>query len=79
MKKKAQAYRWVVKTPVRNYFRENDEAVTIGLAKLPMIYQQSIGNTKVEALSAGSTANHRGTFVYSISEQKKWFDSLLTR
>jgi len=79
LQKEAQAYRWVVRTPVRNYFGGNDEAVSTGLAKLPMIYQQSIGNTNVEALSAGAEANHRGTFVYSIAEQKKWFDSLLTR
>jgi len=74
--KETQAYRWVIRTPVRNYFGENDEVVSIGLGKLPMTYQQSIGNTNVEAVSAGPTANHRGTFVYSVAEQKKWFDAL---
>ena len=44
-----------------------------------MVYQQSIGNTQVEAFSAGPKANHRGTFAYAVAEQKKWFDSLLTR
>lgn len=74
--KQTEAYRWVVQTPVRNYYGEVDEAISTGLGKLPMLYQQSIGNTKVEARSAGAT-NHRGTFVYSVAEQKKWFDSLL--
>ena len=44
-----------------------------------MVYQQSIGSTQVEAFSAGPKANHRGTFAYAVAEQKKWFDSLLTR
>lgn len=77
--KEAQTYRWVVKTPLRNYYGEIDEVITTGLGKLPMVYQQSIGNPQVEALSAGPKANHRGTFAYAVAEQKKWFDSLLTR
>jgi dienelactone hydrolase len=77
--KEAQTYRWIVKTPLRNYYGEIDEVITTGLGKLPMVYQQSIGNTQVEAFSAGPKANHRGTFAYAVAEQKKWFDSLLTR
>ena len=77
--REAQTYRWVVKTPLRNYYGEIDEVITTGLGKLPMVYQQSIGNTQVEAFSAGPKANHRGTFAYAVAEQKKWFDSLLTR
>jgi pimeloyl-ACP methyl ester carboxylesterase len=72
------AYRWIIQTPVRNYYGEIDEVVSVELAKLPMLYQQSLGNTKVEAMSAGAIADHRGTFLTSVAEQKKWFDSLLT-
>ena len=52
--------------------------MTVGLGRLPMNFQQSIGNNKVEAISAGPKATHRGTFVYAVAEQKKWFDALLT-
>lgn len=76
--KETTAYRWVIKTPVRNYYGEVDEVVTVGLGRLPMNFQQSIGNNKVEAISAGPKATHRGTFVYAVAEQKKWFDALLT-
>lgn len=76
--KDAETYRWLIQTPVRNYYGEADELLTIGQGQLPMFYQQGMGNDKVQAFSAGQTATHRGTFVYSIAEQKKWFDSLLT-
>ena len=76
--KETTAYRWVIKTPVRNYYGEVDEVVTVGLGRLPMNFQQSIGNNQVEAISAGPKATHRGTFVYAVAEQKKWFDALLT-
>lgn len=75
--KQTQCYQWVIQTPVRSYYGEVDEAISLGMAHLPMRYQQSMGNEKVEALSAGATT-HRGTFVYSIAEQKRWFDSLQT-
>lgn len=77
--KAAAAYQWVIKTPLRNYYGDVDEAITIGLGKLPMAYQQSMGNTQVTALSAGQEADHTGAFVYAVAEEKKWFDTLLTR
>lgn len=71
----AQSYRWVVKTPTRNFYGEADEAITVGIGRLPMVYQQSMGagNTTVEAVSAGQTT-HRGTFAKSVPDWKKWFD-----
>ncbi len=71
----AQAYRWIVKTPTRNFYGEADEAITVGIGRLPMVYQQAIGagNPKVEAVSAGQTT-HRGTFAKSVPDWKKWFD-----
>ena len=77
--KETQAYRWVIKTPLRTYYGEVDEAIPTGLGKLPMLYQQSFGNTKVEALSAGAKADHRGTYAVAVAEQKKWFDALSAR
>ena len=72
-----QAYRWVIETPVRNYYGEADEIVSVGLGKLVMDYQRGIGggNTKVEAISTGPT-DHRGTFATAVPLWKAWFDGL---
>ncbi len=72
-----QAYRWIIKTPVHNYYGEADEVVSVGLARLAMNYQQGIGggNDKVEAISTGPT-DHRGTFATAVALWKEWFDSL---
>jgi predicted esterase len=69
-------YRWLVRTPVRMYYGEMDECLSVGLARLPMVYQQSIGNDKVQAISAGPEINHRGTFGHAAREWKSWFDRL---
>ncbi|MCX5494410.1 prolyl oligopeptidase family serine peptidase [Kaistia dalseonensis] len=70
-----QAYRWIIKTPVHNYYGEADEVVSVGLARLVMTYQQGIGggNNRVEAISTGPT-DHRGTFATAVPLWKKWFD-----
>ncbi|WP_207778775.1 alpha/beta hydrolase family protein [Kaistia algarum] len=70
-----QAYRWIIKTPVRNYYGEADEVVSVGLARLAMNYQQGIGggNDRVKAISTGQT-DHRGTFATAVSLWKTWFD-----
>jgi dienelactone hydrolase len=73
----AQAYRWVIKSPVRNYFGESDEAISVGIGQLAATYQKAMGagNPKVEAVSTGQTS-HRGTFARAVPEWKIWFDSL---
>ncbi|AWL99418.1 alpha/beta hydrolase family protein [Bradyrhizobium amphicarpaeae] len=72
-----QAYRWIVKSPVRNYYGESDEAISVGLGQLAMTYQRAIGsgNTAVGAVSTGSTS-HRGTFATAVPKWKSWFDGL---
>ena len=72
-----QAYRYVIRTPMRNYYGEIDEAIPVGVARLAMTYQQSLGagNDKVEAISTGDT-NHRGTYAVAVPDWKIWFDSL---
>ncbi|WP_375310903.1 alpha/beta fold hydrolase [Bradyrhizobium sp. A5] len=72
-----QAYRWLVKSPVRNYYGETDEAISVGLGQLAMTYQRAIGsgNPAVEAVSTGSTS-HRGTFATAVPKWKSWFDGL---
>jgi pimeloyl-ACP methyl ester carboxylesterase len=72
---KTHAYRWIIKSPVRNYFGESDEAITPGLGQLAMTYQRSIGsgNQQVEAVSTGKTS-HRGTYATAVPRWKVWFD-----
>jgi len=72
-----QAYRRVITVPMRNYYGEADEAIPVGLGRLAMTYQQSLGNgnDKVEAISTGAT-DHRGTYAAAVPEWKIWFDEL---
>ncbi len=71
------AYRWIIKSPVRNYYGEADEAIAVGLGQLAMTYQRAIGNGNpaVEAISTGQTS-HRGTYATAVPQWKAWFDGL---
>lgn len=71
------AYRWIIKTPVRNYYGDSDEAISVGLGRLAMNYQRAIGNgnEKVEAILTGETS-HRGTFARAVPHWKTWFDDI---
>lgn len=71
-----QAYRWVIKTPVRNYYGDSDEAISVGVGQLAMTYQRAMGagNDVVTAVSTGPTS-HRGTFATATPEWKAWFDA----
>lgn len=75
-----QAYRWVIKSPVRNYYGDTDEAITVGVGRMAANYAQSMGtgNTMVEAVSTGPTS-HRGTFATAVPEWKVWFDQQLLK
>lgn len=72
-----QAYRWIIKTPLRNYYGEADEIVSVGLGQLVESFQKGIGggNPMVEAISTGTT-DHRGTFASAVAQWKPWFDGL---
>lgn len=70
-----QAYRWVVKTPIRTFYGQTDEAIRTELGQLPMTYQKALGNDRVEAVSTGDTS-HRGTFAKAVPQWKSWFDGL---
>lgn len=72
-------YRWDVKTPVRMYYGDIDQCLSIGLARLPYNWQVAIGNDKVEAISAGPDATHRITYGRAVPEWKKWFDGMLNK
>ncbi|AFL86852.1 hypothetical protein Terro_0511 [Terriglobus roseus DSM 18391] len=72
---KTNAYRWVIKSPVRNYYGETDEAITPGVGQLVKTYQMAMGsgNTVVDAVSTGKTS-HRGTYATAVPQWKIWFD-----
>lgn len=74
-----QAYQWRSLTPSRYYWGDSDEAIAPYIAKLPVDYQDTLGGARAEAIHAGEKADHRGTFIYGVHDQKTWFDSLAGR
>ncbi|HZL68143.1 MAG TPA: hypothetical protein VFC29_12530, partial [Candidatus Limnocylindrales bacterium] len=75
----SQDYRWRSVTPLHTYYGDIDEVVPSYIATLPVQYQEIMGGATVTAIDAGNLANHRGTFVYGVADQKKWFDQLIAK
>lgn len=71
-----QPYCWRYKTTTKFYYGLIDEVVPPYIATLPVEYQKIMNGAASEAVFAGEKANHRGTFLYGIKDQKVWFDSL---
>ena len=74
-----QAYRWRYRTPSRYYYGKIDEVMPPYVATLPVEYTQTVGGAPAEAVYAGDAADHRGTFLFGVLDQKDWFDSLNAR
>ena len=74
-----QAYQWRYKTPCRYYYGKADEAIAPYIATLPVEYQETVGGAAATAVFAGDQADHRGTFIFGVLDQKTWFDSLAGR
>ena len=72
-----QAYQWRYSTPSRYYYGPNDEAIAPYIAQLPVAYQETLGGAEATAVFAGDNADHRGTFVFGLKDQKDWFDGWL--
>lgn len=72
-----QAYRWRTVTPLQTYYGDIDEVIPEFLARLPEGYQKLIGGAQVTAIDAGSKADHRGTFLYSVAHELDWFNGML--
>ncbi len=72
------SYRWRFSTPVYYYYGEIDEVVTPYMVQLPVEYQRTLGAASAEAIPAGAKANHRGTFVFGLLDQKQRFDRMLS-
>jgi len=71
-----QAYRWRYRTPSRYYYGKIDEVMPPYVATLPVDYTKAVGGAPAEAVYAGDSADHRGTFLFGVLDQKDWFDSL---
>lgn len=73
----AEAYRWKSITPLRLYYGKADEVIPVYLGTLAVFYQENLGKLNGTVHSAGERADHRATYVYSLLDSKKWFDSYL--
>jgi pimeloyl-ACP methyl ester carboxylesterase len=69
------AYRWRSKTPLRSYYGTADEVIPPYIATLPVGYQTLMNGAETKGIEVPK-ANHRGTFVYAVADQKAWFDRL---
>jgi pimeloyl-ACP methyl ester carboxylesterase len=74
-----EGYVWRSKTPLRSYYGEADEVTPVFIATLPVTFQKIMGGAETTSVDAGAEADHRGTFLYSIAEEKKWFDTFLAK
>ena len=70
-----QAYQWRYTTPSRYYYGKADEVITPYIATLPIAYQETVGGAAATVVFAGDQADHRGTFIFGVLDQKTWFDS----
>lgn len=75
----ARAYQWRYATPTRYYYGKADEVITPYIATLPVEYQETIGGATATSVYAGDQADHRGTFIFGLLDQKQWFDQLRGR
>lgn len=74
-----QAYQWRFRTPSRYYYGKIDEVVPQYVGTLPVAYQEAVGGAAATAVYAGDIADHRGTFIFGMLDQKQWFDGLLKK
>jgi dienelactone hydrolase len=68
---KRENYRWKVTTPLRNFYGEVDEAVTPVVATLAARIAPLFGSTTT-AVPAGPKADHRATYLYSLTQLQEW-------
>ena len=74
-----QAYSWRSRTKARYYWGGADEAIAPYIATLPVQYQETLGGAEATAVYAGDKADHRGTFIFGVNDQKEWFDTFLNK
>lgn len=75
----AGAARWQVKTPLRAYGGDADEAIPPAVSRIAIDFARLLGSTQVEFFSAGERADHRASYVAATLAVKPWFDSFVQR
>ena len=73
----AGAYRWKIKTPLRAYGGEADEAIPPAVSRMVADFNRLLGSTQVEFFSAGERADHRASYVSATLQVKPWFDGFV--
>jgi pimeloyl-ACP methyl ester carboxylesterase len=73
----AGAYRWKIKTPLRAYGGEADEAIPPAVSRMVYDFNRLLGGTQVEFFSAGERADHRASYVAATLAVKPWFDGFV--
>lgn len=74
-----QAYRWKSEVPLRTYYGGRDEVTPKVIGQLPEATQKLLGGASASSVYAGDQADHRGVFLYGVIDQKKWFDTFLSK
>lgn len=73
----AGAYRWKIKTPLRAYGGDADEAIPPAVSRMVADFSRLLGSKEVEFLSAGERADHRASYVAATLAVKPWFDGFM--
>jgi len=73
---KRENYRWKITTPFRNFYGEVDEVVPPDVANLPARIAPLFGSTTT-AIPAGPKADHRATYLYSLTQLPAWYRQFL--
>jgi hypothetical protein len=68
------AYRWRIRTPLRCYAGDADEAIPAEISRLVLGFDRLLGGGGVEFRSAGERADHRASFIQATLDVKPWFD-----
>lgn len=71
----SEAYKWYSKTPLRAYYGERDEVISVDAAKVGVEYMKVLGKQDATLHNAGTTADHRATYIESIVDARAWIDS----
>jgi pimeloyl-ACP methyl ester carboxylesterase len=72
-----QAYRWRIISSLRVYYGGSDEVTPAYIGLLPEQTQKLVGGRFTSSHYAGDRADHRAVFVFSVIDQKRWFDGFL--
>lgn len=73
----AEAYRWKIRTPLRAFAGDADEAIPAAVSRLAVDFSRLLGCQDIEFFSAGERADHRAAYVAATLAVKPWFDGFV--